>query len=173
MAAAGQYDIAAHADDADLVLVHDGAYLRLEAGQHEAPSSVPVYGRVATFVPGGSHDYALAYALLWPHQEAEGTDLNGTHPCSLQHLRVVVDRGTCRLEKVCPGSGKEGSEAWLEASKLKFADHATRHPRVCCPRHAQPELCQRCRRWVEKQAGLDLCNLHSCAALAGVVQTGL
>ena len=131
VAAQGQFSLTAHADDADLVLVHDGAYPRVDSAQPEVLPSVPVYGRMATFVDNGSHKYALGYLFLWPFQEAASASADLTHACSIKHLRVVVDRGTRRLEKVffC-GAGHEGDGAWLDASQLKFDDHARRRPLV-------------------------------------------
>ena len=131
VASIGQFSLASHADDPDLVLQHDGSYPKVAAGQPEVLPSVPVYGRVGTFVEAGSHKYALAYVFLWPYQEAStsGTDLS--HSCSLKHVRVVVDRGTRKIERVFfPGTGLDGSGGWMQASALKFEDRARRRALV-------------------------------------------
>ena len=126
----GQFSLGSHADDADLVLQHDGSYPKVAADQPEVLPSVPVYGRLATFSEAGAHKYALAYVFLWPYQEASaGSDLS--HSCSLKHVRVVVDRGTRKLERVFfQGTGLEDSGGWMQASALKFEDRARKRAQV-------------------------------------------
>ena len=128
VAAVEQFTLAQHADD-------DTVYLRLDSpvpapgdGPDVLPT-VPVYGKCGLISEGGVRKYSLLFVWLWPHQEAAGADPALTHPASIHHMRLVVDRGTRRLERVFyAGTGLEGDGGWLQANEVRFEDKARQRP---------------------------------------------
>ena len=129
VAAVEQFTLAAHADD-------DEVYLRLDSpvavpeGLGDVLPTVPVYGKSTMFSERGVRKYALLYVWLWPYQEAASADPVLTHPASIKHMRLIVDRGTRRLERAFyPGTGLADADGgWVQAAQLKFEDKARRRP---------------------------------------------
>jgi hypothetical protein len=125
VASAGQYELADHLNDPSLYMKYELAIPKPSSMQVSA--NVPVYGKAELVNEGGQYRYSLLYMWVWPYKEsfADAAIKANEHSCDVQHMRVMVDRGSGNIDRVfyC-GYGNQG--AWLRPQQLEF-DGNNRH----------------------------------------------
>lgn len=125
VAPAGQFTLADHLNDPSLYMKYELAIPKPSG--RSVPANVPVYGRAEMVNEGGQYRYSLLYMWVWPYKEsfADAAIKADEHSCDVQHMRVMVDRGSGNIERVfyC-GYANQG--AWLRPQQLEF-DGNNRH----------------------------------------------